>query len=124
MKTILPETYQKYGYRMFDCSLQEMYQYSNDCYAVKKGLTPSEKFNYVTFADVDTAVKKISSFFIPVEHGDLPYIEWTLQESSRLLIKKIWFYRLEDQQLYQCAVERAWALGGHLDPRVEQHYYE
>jgi hypothetical protein len=124
MKTVLPDTYKKYGYKFFDCSAEEMRQYNHDCYVLKKNAHPSEKFNYVTFADVETAVKKINSVFIPVEHGDLPYIEWSLQDSDQLLIKEIWFYTYADQQLYQSAVERAWALGGHLDPRVQQFFYE
>jgi hypothetical protein len=124
MKRVLSETYKKYGYKMFDCSAEEMRQYNNDCYLVKKRPNPSEKFNYVTFADVETAVQKINSVFIPAEHGDLPKVQWSLQESSQLLIKEIWFYNYEDRQSYQCAVERAWALGGHLDIRVEQIYYD
>jgi len=124
MKTVLPETYKKYGYKLFDCSMEEMRQYNSDCYDLKKMANPSEKFDYVAFKDVETAVKKINSVFIPAEHGDLPYIEWSLQDSGQLLIKEIWFYTYADQQLYQCAVERAWALGGHLDLRTEQHYYD
>jgi hypothetical protein len=124
MKTVLLETYKKYGYKMFDCSLEEMRQYNNNCYYIKKSPNPSEQFNYVTFADVETAVKKINSVFIPAEHSILPKVQWSLQELSQLLIKEIWFYTYEDQQLYQCAVERAWALGGHLDFRTEQHYYD
>ena len=124
MKTVLLETYKKYGYKMFDCSLEEMVQYNNDCYVIKKSPNPSEQFNYITFADVETAVKKINSVFIPAEHGDLPKVQWSLQESAQLLIKEIWFYTYKDPQLYQSAVERAWALGGHLDLRTEQHYYD
>jgi len=124
MKTVLPETYKKYGYKIFDCSLEEMRQYKDYCYTIKKSPNPSEKFNYVTFADVETAVKKINSVFVPAEHGGLPKIQWSLQESAQLLIKEIWFFTYKDQQLYQCAVERAWALGGHLDLRTEQLYYD
>ena len=124
MKTVLPETYKKYGYKMFDCSLEEMRQYNNDCYSNKKTPTLYKKFNYLTFTDVETAVKKINSVFVPAEHSTLPKVQWSLQESNQLLIKEIWFYTHEDQRLYQCAVERAWALGGHLDLRTEQHYYD
>ena len=124
MKRALPETYKKYGYKMFDCSLEEMRQYNNDCYQVKKMPNPSEKFNYVAFLNITDAVKNINSVCIPAESGRLPKIEWSLQEADQLLIKEVWFYTYEDQQLYQCAVERAWALGGHLDLRVEQHYYD
>jgi hypothetical protein len=124
MKTVLPETYKKYGYKMFDCSLEQMRTYMTNCYDFKKKTTPVEKFNYVTFLNITSAVKKINSVFIPAEHGHLPKIEWSLQESGQLLIKEIWFYTYEDQQLYQGAVERAWALGGHLDSRVQQFFYE
>jgi len=99
MKTVLPETYIKYGYKMFDCSLEEIRQYIDNCYALKKSPNPSEKFNYVTFADVETAVKKINSIFIPAEHGDLPKVQWSLQESAQLLIKEIWFHMLLQKKL-------------------------
>jgi hypothetical protein len=127
MRTVLAETYKKYGYKMFDCSLEEIHQYYKDCYRLKKTPTPAEKFNYVTFLGIADAVIKIKSIFIPTVHGDLPKIQWSLNESNSLLVKEIWFYAHEDQQLYQCAVERAWALGalsGHLDPRVQQFFYE
>jgi len=105
--------------------LEEIRKYRHDeCYAVKKQPNPSEKFNYITFSDIAEAVKKINSVFIPFTHGDLPKIQWSLDESKKLLIKELWFYTHEDQYLYQCAVQRAWALGGHLDYRVEQHFYD
>ena len=75
MKTVLLKTYKKYGYKMFDCSLEEMRQYNNNCYYIKKSPNPSEQFNYVTFADVETAVKKINSVFIPAEHSILPKVQ-------------------------------------------------
>lgn len=124
MRTVLPETYKKYGYKMFNCSVEEKKQYDRECYNVKKTPIPSERFSYVTFSNVEDAIKRINSILIPVYHGNLPEIKWRLSESNSLLIKEIWFYTYEDQRLYQCAIERAWALGGHLDIRVEQHYYD
>ena len=124
MKTVLPETYKKYGYKMFDCSLEQLRQYNDECYRAKKMSNPSEKFNYAYFLNITDAVKNINSVFIPAEHGAVPKINWSLQDLGQLLIKEIWFYTHEDQQLYQSAVERAWALGGHLDPRVQQFFYE
>ena len=124
-KKVLNDTYQKYGYKMFDCSLTEMQTYLIDeCYRFKKIPTFREKFSYVTFTDVNDGIKKIKNIFIPVEHGNLPKVKWSLSESNQLLIKEIWFYNYNDRNLYQCAVERAWALGGHLDLRVEQYYYD
>jgi hypothetical protein len=124
-KKIILETYKKYGYKMFDCSIEEIRRYNHDeCYLFKKQSNPSEKFNYVTFLDVADAVRKINSIFIPEAHGYLPKIKWSLEDSNQLLVKELWFYTAEDQDLYQYAVQRAWALGGHLDIRVEQHYYD
>ena len=124
MRTILPETYKKYGYKMFDCSLDEWKNYTRECYNRKKSPIFSEKFEYTQFLNISDAVSKIDSIFIPASHGNLPEIKYSLHDSNELLIKEVSFYAFEDQRLYQCAVERAWALGGHLDPRVEQHYYD
>lgn len=124
MKIVLADTYKKYGYKMFECSLEELFQYKRDCSDVKKQINPAEKFNYVTFATIADAVHKINSRFIPTVHGDLPKIQWSLDQSRQLLIKEIEFYNYEDQHLYQSAVERAWAIGGHLDPRVQQFFYD
>lgn len=109
---------------MFDCSREEIKKYFDKCYNIKKPPIPSEIFSYVTFLNVEDAIQKINSVFIPAHDGNLPKTEWSLSESNNLLIKEIWFYTYQDQHLYQSAVERAWALGAHLDPRVEQHYYD
>lgn len=124
MRKVLPETYKKYGYKMFDCSREEVKKYFDKCYNIKKTPTPSEIFSYVKFLNVEDAIQKINSVFIPAHHGNLPEIKWSLSESNSLLIKEIWFYTYQDQYRYQTAVERAWALGGHIDPRVEQFYYD
>lgn len=121
---IILGTYKKYGYKMFDCSIEEIKNYMKNCYYIKKTPMPSEQFSYVRFSNVEDAINRINSIFVPADHGNLPRIKWSLSESNRLLIKEIWFYTYKDQQLYQCAVERAWALGRHLDVRVEQHYYD
>ena len=109
---------------MFDCSVQEIKDYTNYCYKHKKTPLLPRVFPYVRFTNVEEAIGRINAIFIPEAHGNLPKTEWSLAESNSLLIKEIWFYESKDQDLYQCAVERAWALGGHLDPRVEQHYYD
>ena len=125
MRNIIADTYQKYGYKMFDCTKEQLIRYNHDeCYMQKRPSNPSEKFQYVRFNSVDDAVKRINSMFIPTEHGNLPKVEWSLQDNNQLLIKEIWFYDRNDAYLYQCAVERAWALNGHLDVRVEQQYYD
>lgn len=124
MEKVLSDTYKKYGYRMFDCSLKDMDNYLNNCYAIKKTPTPSAEFSYFKFTNVEDAIMKINSIFIPENHKNLPKIVWSLQESNQLLVKEVWFYNYNDRHLYQCAVERAWALGNHLDIRVEQHYYD
>jgi len=109
---------------MFNCSAEDIKKYNNECYRVKKQPRPFDKFSYLTFLNVKDGINKINSIFIPAEHGILPKVQWSLLESDQLLIKEIWFYTYEEQYLYQCAVERAWALGGHLDSQVEQYYYD
>ena len=121
---LITKTYKKYGYKMFDCSVQEIKDYTNYCYKHKKTPLLPRVFPYVRFTNVEDAIGRINAIFIPEAHGNLPKTEWSLAESNSLLIKEIWFYESKDQDLYQCAVERAWALGGHLDARVEQHYYD
>ena len=123
-KKVLYVSYQKYGYKMFDCSIEQMEQYLTECYNNKIPPDCKEKFSYLTFLNVVDGIEKINSIFIPQEHKNLPKTVWSLQESNQLLIKEIWFYSFDDRHLYQSAVERAWALGGHLDIRVEQHYYD
>jgi hypothetical protein len=123
-KKILTKIYKKYGYRIFDCSVDDFKKYYSDCYLIKKIPVPKEKFTYYCFSNVEEAIKKINCVFIPMEHGELPKIKWSLNESNQLLIKEIYFYNYEDQSLYQQSVERAWALGGHLDIRAEQCYYD
>jgi len=122
MNTIV-STYKKYGYKMFDCTIQQMQEYNASCYDVKETPNPRERFPYVNFNSVDSAVKLINSVFIPPHHGNLPSVEWRLQAPD-LLVKEITFHKYEHQALYQTSIERAWAMGGHLDPRVEQHYYD
>jgi hypothetical protein len=120
---LITKTYKKYGYKMFDCSVEEIKDYTDYCYK-HKNIPQPQVFSYVRFTNVEEAIERINAVFIPASHGNLPKTEWSLSESNSLLIKEIWFYEYKDQDLYQCAVERAWALGGHLDPRVEQHYYD
>ena len=122
-KTI-PETKKKYGYRMYNCTEQQLKEYTMKQYTIKKKHQPGVEFGYKTFNDIDHAIMEINSVFVPAEHGNLPLTHWKLTESNTLLIRVISFYHFDDQILYQCSVERAWALGGHLDPRVEQIFYD
>ena len=121
MKQVIDDTYKMYGYRIFDCSVEEFENYNRECYDRKKQPNPIERFAYTNFESVDHAVGLINQIFIPSACGDLPRKQWKLKD-QQTLIKEIWFYEHDHQYLYQCAVERAWALGGHLDPRVEQFY--
>lgn len=123
-KPTIPETKKKYGYRMYNCTRQQLQEYKMKQYSKKKKENPRIEFGYKTFKDTDHAIREINSIFVPNEHGNLPLIHWKLTESNTLLIKVISFYEFNDQTLYQCSVERAWALGGHLDPRVEQIFYD
>ena len=113
----------KYGYKMYDCTLDEFYKYEQDSYASKQSSQPEEKWEYVDFESVDQAKKLIDMVFIPSKTGNLGKQKWFLDQKN-LLILKIEFKSGEDSYQYQCAVERAWALGGHLDPRVKQIYYD
>ena len=123
-KKILTETYKKYGYSIFDCSVDDFKKYHSDCYLIKKTPVPKEKFTYYCFSNIEEAIKKINCVFIPIEHGGLPKIKWSLNESNHLLIKEIWFYNYNDRVLYQKSIERAWALGRHFDVRVEEYFYD
>ena len=114
----------KYGYMMYDCTIDEMQKHKADCYDLKRESDPASVFGYYKFANVQDAVERINSLYVPMEHGDIPHVEWQLDESGTLLIKEITFDKPEDQTLYQDAVERAWALGGHLDVRVQQIFYD
>lgn len=123
-KTTIPVTEQKYGYRMYNCTRQQLEEYNKQQYSTKKQVEPGIEFGYKTFDDIDHGIREINSIFVPEEHGNLPLVNWKLTESNTLLIKVISFYHFDDRTLYQCSVERAWALGGHLDPRVEQIFYD
>ena len=107
---------------MYNCSLDEFYKYEQYSYASKQSLQPEEKWEYINFKSVEQAKKLIDIVFIPSRHGNLGQQKWSLDKKN-LLILTIEFHSGEDSYQYQCAVERAWALGGHLDPRVKQIYY-
>ena len=113
-----------YGYKMFDATMSVWKQYEHDCYMHKIAPRPHEKFKYVRFLSINDAIVKIKNIFIPLGHEKLAKITWQLEEEQTLLIKKVEFSSDMDSELYQQAVERAWALGGHLDQRVEQIYYD
>ncbi len=114
----------KYGYRMCDCTVDELNIYKDHCYQHKKILTPMVEFGAVKFTSVEQAKSLIRHILIPQQHADLADASWTLAKENTMLLKEIKFKTKHDAELYQEAVERAWALGGHLDPRTEQSYYE
>ena len=125
MQQILNDTYQKFGYKMFDCTAQQFLQNADqNNYYKKNKFTNENQFKFVTFKTVEEAIGKINCVYIPEQHGKLPKTVWSLQQSNTLLLKEIWFYNYNDRYLYQCAVERAWALGSHSDPRVKQINYD
>jgi len=123
VKQIIDGTYKMYGYRMFDCSIDEFKNYNYECYHGKKQPYPTERFGYIKFDSVDHAIDMINQIFIPAADGGLPRKKWKLIDQHTLALE-LWFYDYDHQYLYQCAVERAWALGSHLDSRVEQLYYD
>ena len=114
----------KRGYQMYDCTIEEFQSYERLCYDRKESLLYETKWNFVTFESLDQALKMIRMTFVPFEHGSLGKHEWKLDPQKQLLILNLQFENGEKSDLYQCAIERAWALGGHLDPRVKQIYYE
>lgn len=114
----------RYGYKMFDCSLTDFNQYKNKNYTIKKEVSLDKIFRYKKFQTTESAIDKINFVFIPAEHGLLPRTTWILSDDKTLLIKEIVFENNDDSILYQNSVDRAWALGGHLDPRVVQIHYE
>lgn len=109
---------------MFDCSVEELNLYNRKCYVTKKMPTPAKKFDYRHFDNLNDAIDTLKFIFVPMRHGDLPFVSWELLEKNTLVVKTVAFYNFEDQYLYQNSVERAWALGGHLDPRVQQFFYD
>ena len=114
----------RYGYKMFDCSLTEWNEHLSKKYSMKKDINPDTIFSYTKFETTESARDKINFIFIPTEHGLLPRTKWSLSGDKTLLIKEIAFTNNNDSILYQNSVERGWALGGHLDPRVVVIYYE
>ena len=114
----------KYGYRMCNCTLEELRTYQEHCYQHKKTFAPIEKFGAVKFTSVEHAKSLIRHILIPQEHAKQADASWTLAKDNTMLVKEIAFKTKHNAELYQEAVERAWALGGHLDPRTEQSYHE
>lgn len=112
----------RYGYRMFDCEIEDLQKYKQRCYESKKEPNPSDVFSYKTFASIQQAQSLIGHVLVPASARKLANEYWTLQDN--MLIKEVHFDSNADAVEYQTAIERAWALGGHLDPRVEQTYYE
>ena len=114
----------KYGYRMCNCTIEELHKYKQHCYNVKKPITPIAEFGAVQFTSVKQAIAMIRHILIPQEHNNLADTSWTLAQENTMLLKEMKFEIKNNATLYQEAVERAWALGGHLDPRTEQSYHE
>jgi|TARA_R100000030_G_C3210238_1_gene113168 hypothetical protein len=114
----------KYGYKMFDCSIKEWHDYDMDCYAHRVSHTPRSKFDYLRFDTIESAISLIRHVFVPLEHETKAVTHWALEEGNTLLVKQLNFTDATNSREYQSAIERAWALGGHLDPRVEQVYYD
>ena len=116
----------KYGYKFYDCTMEEWKHNFFEDYEIRKNRTAQEKplFEFVKFQSVKQGIELIKNVFIPAEHEFLPLIKWTLHEKNTLLLKELVFKNEEDAKLYQTAIERAWALFGHLDIRVKQIYYD
>ena len=114
----------KYGYRMCNCTIEELHKYFQHCYDVKKPQMPMAEFGAVQFTSVKQAISMVRHTLIPQEHNNLADTSWTLAQENTMLFKEITFETKNNATLYQEAVERAWALGGHLDPRTEQSYHE
>lgn len=112
----------KYGYRMFQCDIEELEKYKSHCYNIKKEPTPAEKFPYRSFTSIEQAKALVGHVLVPSSARLLGQERWTLE--GDMLIKQVTFESDADANTYQTAIERAWAMGGHLDPRVEQSYYE
>ena len=111
----------KYGYKMFDCNIEEFENYTRSCYNLKLAPEYSKKFKLRRFTDVDEAIKAMGHVYIPYEDRAVGNEVWSLEDGC-LLWKQVSFKTDADAVTYQTAIERAWALGGHLDPRVEQSY--
>ena len=113
----------KYGYRMYDCTMEQFLEHRQQCYENKTEHDPREMFEYKIFPSVEKARAMIKHILVPASDGRLGQETWTLQEDT-LLIKEVRFESEAHANTYQTAIDRAWALGGHLDHRVEQSYYD
>jgi len=116
----------KYGYKFYNCTIEEWKRNFFEQYRYRTNRTVHEKipFEFLKFESIEQGIEVIKNIFIPAEHEFLPQIKWSLREKNTLLLKELVFKNEEDATLYQTAVERAWALFGHLDVRVKQIYYD
>ena len=116
----------KYGYKLYNCTMEEWKSNLLQDYEFRKNRTAEEKppFEFLKFESIEQGIELIKNTFIPAEHEFLPQIKWSLREKNTLLLKELIFKNEEDAKLYQTAIERAWALFGHIDIRVKQIYYD
>lgn len=116
----------KYGYKFYNCTMEEWKRNFFQQYQHRTNRTVHEKipFEFLKFESIEQGIEVIKNIFIPAEHEFLPQIKWSLREKNTLLLKELVFKNEEDATLYQTAIERAWALFGHLDVRVIQIYYD
>ena len=122
----MQQLHKKYGYKFYNCTMEEWKYNFFDDYEIRKNRTAQETipFEFLKFESVEHGIKLIKNVFVPVEHEFLPLIKWTLREKNTLLLKELVLKNEEDAKLYQTAIERAWGLFGHLDSRVMQIYYD
>ena len=122
----MQQLHKKYGYKFYNCTMEEWKRNFFGDYEIRKNRTAQETipFEFLKFESVKQGIELIKNVFIPAEHEFLPLIKWSLHEKNTLLLKEVVFKNEQDAKLYQLAVERAWALFGHLDSRVIQIFYD
>ena len=122
----MQQSFKKYGYKFYNCTMEEWKHNFFKDYEIRKNRTAQEKlpFEFLKFESVKHGIKLIKNVFVPPEHEFLPVVKWSLHEKNTLLLKEVVFKNKQDAKLYQLAVERAWALFGHLDSRAKQIYYD
>lgn len=84
-----------------------------------KDMAQAVEFPFKNFESIEQAKTLIKHRLIPDTAEQLAQTNWSLSEDKQTLTKTLIFDSKEKRQLYQEAVERAWALINHLDYRVK-----
>lgn len=107
-----------YHYRMYDVDVSTYLAKQTELYE-SKDMAQAVEFPFKNFESIEQAKTAIKHRLIPDTAEQLAQTNWSLSEDKQTLTKTLIFDSKEKRQLYQEAVERAWALINHLDYRVK-----